>query len=339
MPKVTSTDVAKLAGVSQSTVSFVFNNRTDISISQSTRARVIDAAKQLGYGPFSKSSTFFASDFVAILVPSLDNPFYSSVLSIISDELYKRNIKMLVYCTHKSREKEIQALANINIPSVFGVLYLYTPIAKKEAISLAKQKRTFILGEVDYPINASVVTLSSRQAGYMAAQHLYELGHRHIAYISNPVENISMSRKRRLDGIMDFAREFGIENNIVTKIPNSETDTVSEIDVGYNSTISLLNENKNVTALICANDYTALGALNALFYMHIKVPEDISVVGFDNITLASVFHPKLTTIDHIINSRVHHVIDLLTSENETQLVHVTYAPKLLIRESTAKAKT
>ncbi len=339
MAKITSTDVAKLAGVSQSTVSFVFNNRTDISISQTTRAKVIDAAKQLGYGPFSNSSSFFASDLVAVLVPSFDNPFYSTVLSLISDELNKKNIKMLVYCTNKSKDNEILALANANIPSVFSILYLYTPIAKDEAINLAKQKKMYILGEVDYSINASIITLSSKKAGYLAAQHLYELGHRHIAYISNPIDNISMSRKRRLEGILEFAREVGIEKNIVVKISNDETESASELNTGYYSTLSIISEEKDVTALICANDYTALGVLNALSHLRLTAPDYMSVVGFDNLSLTSTFRPKLTTVDHLIKERVHHVVELIVSETSSRNIHITYDPKLITRETTSKPRS
>lgn len=337
MKKVTSADICKLAGVSQSTVSFVLNNRTDISISAETRAKVINAAKQLKYGPFAKNTNSVSNNIVAIFIPSLENPYYSMLTMQIEQELYQKQLKMLLCCTNGNAKKEEALLASIHTNNIENIIFTYTPQAADAITNLAKHKKIFIIGEVDYPIHANIITLNSRRAGYIAIQHLYEYGHKNIAFISNDINSVSLSKKNRLDGILSFAEEAGIRDRITVLVNSSNSISNNEIECGYSLTKQLLSQKKNISAIIGANDYTAVGIMNALYEAKLSIPDDISVIGFDNIPISNLFNPKLTTIDHILSERVRNTISLLTDNNLTvQHIHITYDPILLVRNSTKK---
>lgn len=337
MRKITSSDVAKLANVSQSTVSFVLNNRTDIAISTDTRNRVLSAAKELKYGPFAKDFSAVAQNNVAVFVPTLENPYYPHILTALNKELNLKNCNMILCCTDKSEQKEADLLSRVDKLNVYGIIYTYTPLAQKTATEIAKRKKVMIIGEIDFNLNASIVTLNSKRAGELVAEHLHSLGHRKIAYISTPMNILSLSRKRRFDGIHDFFSSHNLTDNLIICAP--ENLTKSEPDIGYEETIALFRKHKDITALIGVNDYLTLGILAALRTLNLKIPEDVSVISFDNSTENFMLEPKLTTVDHIIAQRTHYAVDLLVSDSTLyQNIIITYDPILIKRESTSICK-
>lgn len=334
MRRITSMDVAKKANVSQSTVSFVLNNRTDIAISPETRSRVLQAARELQYGPYSTETSLSMQNNIAVFVPSLENPYYPYILTAISKELHAKKLNMILCCTDKNERKETDLLNSIDKLSVGGIIFTYTPLAKKLSVDISKRKKTIIIGEVDYNINASIVTLNSKHAGELVAEYLYSLGHKKIAYISTPMNILSISRKRRFEGICEFFERHGVKDNLVICAP--ENSTKNEPDIGYEETLRLFKKNKDITALIGVNDYLTLGIISALRTLNKKIPEDVSVISFDNSTENFMLEPKLTTVDHLIEQRTHYAVDLLVSDHvHYQNIIITYDPTLIIRESTA----
>ena len=334
MRRITSSDVAKRANVSQSTVSFVMNNRTDIAISSETRARVLQAARELKYGPYAAETAFSAQNNIAVFVPTLENPYYPHILTSNSKELQSKNINMILCCSNKYEKLEAELLNSVDNLGVSGIIFTYTPMAKGAAIDIAKRKKMSIIGEIDFSINANIVTLNSKRAGELVAEHLYSLGHKKIAYISTPMNILSLSRKRRMEGIYEFFEKNGLKDNLLIRAP--ENSLKNEPDIGYEETLKLLKEHKDVTALIGVNDYLTMGMISALKKLNLKIPQDISVVSFDNSIDNFMLDPKLTTVDHIIEQRTHYTVDLLVSDTpHHQNIIITYDPILLVRESTA----
>lgn len=331
--KITSQDVAKLAGVSQSTVSFVLNNRTDITISAETRNRVIQAAKALRYGPF-KDPGADLYEYVAVILPTLDNPYYVMMLKLLESECAAADMRILLFCTDKSVKKEKMYLTTLASSSVSAIIYTFTPQAATETKTLAKTKRLFIIGEVNFEIDASIMTLNSKRAGYLMAEYLHSLGHRKMAFISNPINRLSISRQCRLEGISEYLKKAGLPDISVFSAL-SEDDTDNEVETGYNETVRMLHENKGITAVIGVNDYTALGILNALLDAGLSVPDDISVAGFDHIPLMNFFRPTLTTVDHFLTERIRYTVNLITEKSShKQNMIITYDPILIKRDST-----
>lgn len=344
MKKPTSRDVANLAGVSPSTVSFVMNNRKDISISGETRQKVLDAAKQLNYTPnqFARSLKTNRSKLIGLIIPTITNPFYPMLTQYIEEYAASKGYNILLCNTHRKVEKEEFYLNLLAEKSVDGIIYGFTPNYPQIAYEISARIPVAIIGEKDEKVKICTVALNSFMAGEMVAQHLIDLGHEKIAFITSPLEGMSLSRQKRLQGIKAKLKEHNLERNLVIKAEsyeNESNDSTYEIEIGYNLASALLKETK-VTAIIGVNDMVAFGALNAIGNMQLKVPEDISVCGFDNIYLSKVIRPGITTVDHHTSHRSRLAIDFLINSmgnGNEDIYRVEYEPRLIVRESTGPA--
>ena len=128
----------------------------------------------------------------------------------------------------------------------------------------------------------------------LAIDHLASLGHKNIAFISNAIDKLSISRRERLEGIQTYAHNHNICVKVFTAPDNIEYE--NELDLGYLLTQEVVNDPMNFTAIIAANDYTAIGSINAIMDTGLSIPEDFSIMGFDNIDMANYVKPALTTI-------------------------------------------
>jgi len=195
------------------------------------------------------------------------------------------------------------------------------------------------------------VGLSSHKAGILVAEHLVKLGHENIAFISTPIDHATLARKQRLDGVISKLKEFGLDNKLVIKIANNEQEysgSIYEMEVGYNLALEVMKD-ASVTAIIGVNDITACGILKALQSQGYKIPQQISVCGFDNIFVSSIANPSLTTVDHCINLRGKAAVDILlekiqnksflTTHDRSSIYKIEYKPQLIIGNSTGPHKS
>ncbi len=345
MKKPTSKDVAKLAGVSQSTVSFVLNNKNDVSISPETRAKVFEAAKKLNYVPniFGKGLRTNRSMILGLMIPTITNPYYPMLTQQIEEYASNEGYNIILCNTYRNKDKEEFYLNLLLEKAVDGIIYGFTPNFSELLNKISKTVPIVIIGEKDDSVNISTVGLNSFRAGEMTVQHLIELGHKKIAFITSPLTNISLSRERRLKGIISKLKEYHLDKNLIVKAYTSEyeiTDSTYEIEIGYELAIDLIKET-DVTAIIGVNDMVAFGAMNAILNQGLKIPDDISICGFDNIYLSRLIKPKMTTIDHHITHRSKLAFDLLLKKiagEEDSILRIEYEPKLVIRESTGPSK-
>lgn len=168
-----------------------------------------------------------------------------------------------------------------------------------------------------------------------------ELGHRKIAFLSAPLEKISYSRKRRLSGIQD-ALKSDAKLYVYDSKNEAELDDKSyELELGHDLTTRILQEEPGITALIAANDMIAFGVYKVLREKNIRIPEDVSVCGFDNLQLSELMLPSLTTVDHLTHWRCGLAIDILDNKISNRLstpLRVNYEPQLIVRNSTGRAR-
>lgn len=346
MKKPTSRDVAKLAGVSQSTVSFVLNSRKDIIISEQTRQKVLEAVKQLNYMPnqFAKGLKTNKSNLIGLIVPTITNPYYPMLTQHIEEYAASRGYNILLCNTYRKIDNEEFYLNLMAEKSVDGIIYGFTPSFPQIALNISTRIPVVIIGEKHEGIKISTVALNSFMAGQLVAQHLVELGHKKIAFVTSPLNGLSHSRQQRLQGIISKLKEHGLEKHLIVKAEsyeNESNDSTYEIEVGYKLTTALLVQ-KEITAIIGVNDMVAFGALNAVRDHGLKVPDDISICGFDNIYLSRVIHPNITSVDHYAAQRSRLAVDILIdkSNNEANKVYrVEYEPQLVVRESTGVVKS
>lgn len=336
MAKPTSMDVAKLAGVSQTTVSFVLNNRPNASISAETRDRVLAAAHALNYemrsrSPKKKSLT------LGVIVPTLSNLYYPFLVQCIEIEARSKGLNVIVMDVLRDERNERFYFDFLKKGTVDGILSLFTPCT-----ILPKEMPVVILGEVRPGTLTDTVALNSYQAGQIMADHLLSLGHEHFAYVTTPFANISNARQQRFEGIQSRLMEAGLSDHITVRCGNAEreiTDSAYEYNVGYELTQQLLDEHTKATAIIAVNDTTAAGCISALHARGVRIPNDIAVGGFDNLLISQMLTPQLTSVDQMPRHACRIAMDMLIHKiNNPELdslpVRMEYQPNLIVRGST-----
>jgi len=292
--RVSLLDVAHHAGVSPATVSRVINNSAPVS--DVIRSKVILSAETLGYDLTpSKPANGTATRTVAVIVADLLNPFFPELIRGVDLEARRDGTSLLLYDTAEDTQPEEHMLRMVSSRNLDGVIVAGSRFAMDELINHCK--RSFIPLVV---INRSTqcgtevacIRLDFEKAVYHAARHLLSLGHTRIGYIAGP-EATEMSIVRR-KGLEDALEEVGLSLRpewMVSGFPN--------VAGGFQAMSALLTqpEGDRPTAVQTYNDLMALGALKAIRAHNLRVPEDISVVGFDDIALAAHANPPLTTVE------------------------------------------
>ncbi len=356
MKKPTAKDVAQLAGVSQATVSMILNKKENVSFSQETTENVLWAAEQLNYkvSPLAKTRPGGAKKLIALFTATMSNPYYPMLNQVVEETAIPRGYNVLVYNIHRSTELEKYYLEFVSDGLVDGIVYTFTPTFPDVLEHVSEATPVVLIGEKDDRLDIDTVGMNSYKSGMLVAEHLVSLGHRDIAFVTSPIENnMTLTRRQRLQGILGKLKEHGLEDNLLIKSAINEAEipnSIYEIQSGYNLTLELLKDTM-VSAIVGVNDMTACGIMAALRDADYHVPQHISVCGFDNIFVASVVHPKLTTIDHCIPHRAKTAIDILIEKiehlhsampsapiNGSGLYKIEYDPQLIVRDSTGPCK-
>lgn len=329
-------DVAARAGVSPGTVSNVFNRPERVT--PATRARVVAAVDELGYVPHpaARQLRVGKSGAIGLVVLDTTNPYFMELTSGAEVRLREAGY-MLVLC-HSSGDLQREAdligfLARNNVEGI-----ILTP--SRNAADLLP-----LLREVDLPAvivgSASTenlphhtVAVDDVLGGRLAVSHLLDIGASHIVMLNDPFELPHC--RRRWDGACAAARAHGLEPGDILRevvLPSRGVDAAEQ-------TMSVvLTSDKQVDAVFCVNDITALGAMRAIEASGRRIPEDIQVIGFDDISFARDFPVPLTTIRQPIHALGSAAADLLLSSPDDGHQHVEFLPELVIRSSTVAPRT
>jgi len=285
-------DVAKLAEVSISTVSRVINDSKPVS--PEARRKVLKAIDELGYKPneIARSLVTKKSNLIGIIVDDIGNSYVAQIVRGIEEigRMYKYDI---VLCSsYGSEEAEIRFIQLLMQKQVEGIIIASEIETTKIAESINKYKVPFVYLNRLYNISKTpTVTIDNEVASRKMVDYLYELGHKNVLYVTWN-KNIELTiEKSKIQGYTD-----GILNR--GGLPLVCGVGGYKIEDGYNNGEKILEaiEKNNVTAVFCCQDEIAIGLINYLYDKGIKVPEDVSVVGYGDISLASIYRPKLTTI-------------------------------------------
>ncbi|GAA5335187.1 MULTISPECIES: LacI family DNA-binding transcriptional regulator [Thermus] len=280
----TIAEVARRAGVSPATVSRVLNGTARVS-REKVRA-VLQAIEELGYtpSPLAQSLAKGRSYAVGILLPDFGSPFYGPILEAITLELEATPFRPIAVPGHWSLVRELEALDFLRGHRVEAVVLLGTSLEESALKPLGVPVLAF--GQALTGPQTWSLVLDNREAAYRATRYLLEKGHRHIAHISSHRGGADV--RERLQGYRKAMREAGLAPRVV--YGNLQEDG------GYEATKELFARFPDTTAVFAANDQTAIGARLYLYERGIKVPEDVSLVGFDDIPLAAYQIPPLTTV-------------------------------------------
>lgn len=348
--RVTTIDVANCAGVSQTTVSLVLNGKMETAgISEETVRKVMDAAIKTGYLQPAASSNLTGMQNLTIgfIVPDLVNPCFTDMLSEASIYAASYNVTLLVCNTDRSTELEKEYAVKLANRGVDGVIYTFTPTSFGEFQKERNKTPIVIIGETDWDLPIATIGANSTAGGEMVAKYLYDLGHRKIAYITPPINSVSVLRKKRLDGITRFLENKGIKDSFYVYEQNSYMDWGEdsfEIGMGRAQTRELLKEHDDVTAIIAQGDLIAFGVYQAIKEAGLRIPDDISVISFDNTEYCNCVTPRLTSVDCHTRLRCKQAFEYLMmmikgSENSkfSDLL-VEYRPTIVERESIKKIR-
>jgi DNA-binding LacI/PurR family transcriptional regulator len=331
--RVTTHDVARLAGVSQPTVSLVLSNNAKARVSPETRERVWDAARELGYQPnvIARALVLQRSYALGIIVPDLRNPFFAEIVSgaerVASEEGYA---VFLCEARERSRDLHINALLERQIDGIM--------IDALGAASLTDRllERTNVVLIDEPPGRWPGVASDALGAGRQAAEHLLSLGHTHFAFLG-PATDIHAIRMRERGFVQTVMKAgYRIDSERLRRVPATAAG-------GQTGMRALLALNPRPTAVFCCNDLVAVGALKTCSVIGARVPLDVSIVGCDDIELASLTHPELTTIAipaRELGARAARLLlQALKSETQTgrteSPVQRTIASRLIVRGTTA----
>ncbi len=326
-------EVSELAGVSLATVSRVVNKNARVS--DKTKAKVISAMETLGYRPNSIAQSLASnrSNSVGLLVSELHGPFFGAMMSGIESEFRGAGKHTIVAAGHSDEQTEkdsIEFLINRNCDA----LILHAEAVSDEyLIQLSKQKIPLtLINRLVKGLEDRCVCLDNEQGGYLATQSLIEKGHTQFAYIAGPLWK--NDAQDRLNGHKRALRESGLEQN-----PALIYEGNFQQDGGRLGIETLHNTGHAFTAIVCGNDEMASGALTMSRELNIAVPQQISVIGFDNIIYADYLYPKLTTIDYPVQLMGQMAAKLVLNETykiKQNELRLHFIPKLVTRDSCDK---
>ena len=334
--KAKISDIARQSGVSASTVSLVLNNKPGVS--QETRARVLAIADELEYPikPATITSKSYRLTTVGMIVktdpdiPPQANPFYSKVIVGIEDVCRRNGINLLfttLPVDENNHPLEVpQLLYNDNVD---GLLMVGTCVDGTFASIASKRTPPIVLvdGYSDSESYDTVVSDNFR-AAYQAVEYLIDKGHRHIGLVGSDMNCYPSLRERR-NGYLRAIKENEVSGTYTSNFNINKSK-------GYQETLNLLEEHPQLTALFCINDDVGSAAIRAVHDLGKRVPEDVSIIGYDDTYLAANTHPALTTmrVDTLAMGRAAvHLLSLRLENPESARMTLTIHPTLVERES------
>ncbi|HUA39599.1 MAG TPA: LacI family DNA-binding transcriptional regulator [Candidatus Sulfopaludibacter sp.] len=287
-------DIAQYAGVSVMTVSKALRNEPDVSAA--TKVRIKQLAQQMGYVPDSTAQGLRTrtTKLFGLVIPSITNPIYARIVFAIEERAHELGYDILLAHTHNIPAREETCIRRLMSRRVDG--FFISPVYRFEAeariyVELAARKTPTILLGSPAPFCKLFPSVETEElaASATATEHLLKLGHKRVAYFAGPPS--TPWAHERFEGYRRALREAGldVDDRLVFQAG-------STIEDGTKATLQMLNESCNATAVQAVNDLVAIGCAETLLSQGVRIPEDISVVGFGNVMTAEYFRVPLTTI-------------------------------------------
>jgi len=285
-------EVAKIAGVSIASVSRVLNHPE--TVSPEKRTTIERVMNDLGFSPngSARSLALNKTSTIALIVPNILNPIYPEIAKGVEDIIYRRGYNLLFCNTDLDPQKEKNYLDTFLGRRVDGLILVGGFVFSEDIYKIQNQKIPLVLiGRKIPEIQENSVYVDFELGGYLATKHLLDLGHPNVAFIAGP-EREAMDRDKQ----MGYRRALKEKN-----IPPRDDYVVQgngEIEGGYLCAKTLMRNRNPPRAIFAANDLMAIGALDAIKDLSLRIPEQVAIVGFDNIKMSALVDPKLTTVSY-----------------------------------------
>ena len=323
----TIVDVARLAGVTPTTVSRVINNRGYIS--EKTKKRVQEAMDELGYQPneIARSLTKQKSNTIGVIVPHISHPYFSKLISNLENEAAKKDYKIILCNSKEKAEKEKQYLDMCKSNRVAGIIICSGNV---ESNKINTGGIPVVLLEKNFEEGKLGIQCDNYQGGKLATEHLIECGCKKILHLSGVIDE-EMPADNREKAFIDVCSK----NEIEYFIKKYDIDTYNQMNY-YDYIKAALNEIEGVDGIFASSDLIAAQVIQVCNEIKIRIPEDIKLVGFDDVDISQLTTPRITTVHQPIKEMARLSIELIDAKynnievNEKTILSI----KLIIREST-----
>ncbi|WP_440903650.1 LacI family DNA-binding transcriptional regulator [Catenovulum sp. SX2] len=316
-------EVSERAGVSQATVSRVMNGTAKVV--EETRQKVLTAMKELGYRPNAHAQSLASnrSNSVGLLISEFDGPFYGALMAGAEEVLRDAKKRILISASHGDKKLEEEAVEFLLSCRCDALILHAETLPDEYLIEQANQGTHVILINRNIEqMEQQCLYIDNEQGAYLATDYLIKKGHNSIAHIAGP--QWKHDARERFWG---YQQALG-KSNIGLKL-NLVVEGNFREDGGYAAAKKLLESGESFSAIVCGNDQTAYGAISAIEDAGLKVPQDISVIGFDDLPYSSLIKPKLTTVHFPIRQMaaeaarrilkdVYHVKDINTQPSRVE---------------------
>jgi len=327
-------EIAREAGVSIATVSMILNKK-DVKISEATKNKVLTIANELNYIPntMARSLVTRRTKTIGLIMPDITNPFFPEIARGAEDRASKEGYS-IIYCnTDDSIAREEKYIETLTEKMVDGIVLAHSSDREGDNAGLVSCRVPIVLIDRDYDIPnvAGKVLVNNKSGSVKAVEFLFEKGYKNIVYIAGPMN--TRTAKERLEGYKKAIIHKGIEfNERLIKIGDYKSKW------GETATREFLDEGVLFDAIYCGNDLIAIGAIKTLKAAGLRVPQDVGVIGFDDIYMASMVDPELTTIKQPNYEMGYRATELLISaieQKEKQKPEkILLETKLIVRKST-----
>jgi DNA-binding LacI/PurR family transcriptional regulator len=330
-------DIAAKASVSQSTVSRVLNDApTRVPIAPDTRERVIEAARELGYrpNPLARALRGAPTNLMGAVVRDFSDPFFANAIETLAVEAMANGYNVVLGHAHGRLDEAIPLSEVLETRHTDAIILLGDMQDQPRLLAdlRGSQVPVVALWQGSSPREFPTMDVDDRAGVVTGLEHLVELGHRHIAFVSAELPGNNPVRE---DAYVEFMRDRfgGVPEGYVQHVPN-------ELAGGETALLALLELRDPPTAIVASTDLAAVGVLHAAYSSHRGVPDQLSVVGYDDLPIAAHTVPPLTTlrmpIGEMVEAGVRHAIELARGADGTGEPRIeVFSPSLIVRESTA----
>lgn len=337
---VTIKDIARESGVSYSTVSRVLSNSP--LISEKTKARVLEVCKEMGYTTnyVARSLVMKRCNLLGIILPSLSNPFMAELADNIEKYARLRQYSIMICNSNEDPELEMEVFRLLLGRQVDGMIIF--PVDTESSVRLdslnSKHVPAVFLNDYREDLPCSFITTDNYQGAYMGVQYLHALGHQNILYVSP--KPLRLSHKQRVKGYISACVDLGLVPRLFYEYgaESFSGSVTADLDFGYQMAGSFFREEKHqeFSAVFAWTDMAALGIIKAADERNIRIPEDISLLGFDDISYSALPRINLTTIkqpiEEMASQGVQRLLDRIeTGEQKGECLFL--APELIKRKS------
>jgi Transcriptional regulators len=324
-------DIAKLAGVTQPTVSHVINGTA--SISKEVTDRVNKVIRELNYRPnaLAKGLKTNKTNIVGLIVPDVGNSFYALVAREVERTLVKLGYAVFLACTYYNESSEINYLDNLLQYNVEGIILAYQLTNRLSIDKLIRMNKPFVTLDDELWSNpASSVRINHFEGGYIATEYLLKIGRKRIAFVSEPLMQEAI--KERFEGYKKAYKDKGLEYD--PRLVVTAESAYDKFEMGLD--LGRIVVGREPDGIFATTDVIAFGVMRALAEAGKQVPGDIALVGYDDVPMAKVATPSLSTVAQPVGKMADIGIAKLVAmmQGEPLINEETLKPKLVIRETT-----